>query len=163
MECPEDPSFDAAMGTYFFGPDFLVTAFDEESVYPKGVWYDFFTGEKIVGPTRRKNPVTRTRGGSLAVRAGAIIPTWPDGANAARGWNENVELLVWPHEGDGETRYTLYEDDGVSIGHLKGECAWTEIVLTTREGKSSVMVGKRRGAFAGMGEVRFTTKVIKDQ
>lgn len=161
MECPEDPSFDAATGTYFFGPDLLVTAFDEEAVYPKGVWYDFFTGEKIVGPARRKNPVTKTRGGSLAVRAGAIIPSWPDGANAARGWNEKVELLVWPHEGNGETRYTLYEDDGISLGHLKGECSRTEIIATTRGGKTSVSVGERRGSFAGAGKVEFAVREVK--
>ena len=87
-----------------------------------------------------------------------MIPTWPAVSHCAKGWNEKVELLVWPHDGDGETRFVLYEDDGVSLDYLKGRSTQTEIVHLSRDGKSEVIVGSRRGSFDEAGPVEFAIK-----
>ena len=126
-----------------------------------GFWYEWATGRKVVGPCRDKPTTDALWGGGLYVRAGAVIPTWQEVSHCAKGWNEKVELLVWPHEGDGETRFSLYDDDGDGLGYLKGESARTEIVATTRGGKTSVTVGERRGSFSGAGKVEFAVREVK--
>ena len=155
---PDTPDYDAVKGTYLLGRDLLVNAFEPEAVVPDGVWYEWATGRKVIGPCRDKPTTDALWGGGLYVRAGAVIPTWNGLSHLEKGWNEKVELLVWPHADDGETRFALYEDDGVGLGYERGECAWTEIVHRTRGGKSEVVVGPRRGAFDGMGKVEFNVR-----
>ena len=161
LEYPEMREYDEVKGTYLLGRDLLVSAFESETVMPPGTWYEWATGRKVVGPCKDCPTTNGLWSGGLYVRAGAIIPTWPEVSHCAKGWNEKVELLVWPHDGDGETRFSLYEDDGVGLGYLKGESARTEIVATTRGGKTSVTVGERRGSFAGAGKVDFKVHMIK--
>ena len=162
LEYPDVRAYDEVKGTYLLGRDLLVNAFEPEAVIPPGAWYEWATGRKVVGPCTDKPTRNGLWSGGLYVRAGAVLPTWPEVSHCAKGWNETVELLAWPHDGDGETRYSLYEDDGVTLSYLTGQCAKTEITLTTRDGKVSVAVGNRRGSFAGMGKVRFVTKIAKD-
>ena len=157
LEYPEVREYDEVKGTYLLGRDLLVNAFESEAVIPPGAWYEWSTGRKVIGPCRDKPTVYDPWGGGLYVRAGAVIPTWPTVSHCEKGWNEKVELLVWPHDGDGESRFELYEDDGASLDYLKGMCSRTEIVATTRGGKVAVVIGKRRGSFLGMGSVEFST------
>ena len=91
-------------------------------------------------------------GGALYVKAGAIIPMWPLRQHLDKGWNETVELHVWPGP---DAAFTLYEDDGVSLKYRDGECALTEIAC--KDGK--VEIGERRGSFSGMPEKQAFTIV----
>ena len=83
--------------------------------------------------------------GALYVKAGAIIPMWPLRQHLDKGWNETVELHVWPGA-DGE--FTLYEDDGLSLKYREGEYALTKI--TCKDG--NVEIGERVGTYDGMPE-----------
>ena len=159
---PDREEYADVATTYYLGDDLVVTAFADKEIVPPGVWYDFFDGTKVVGPTQRalnhlrprgRRNVVR-RGGGLLVRAGAVIPMWPLKQHIDRGWNETVELHVWP--GSGEA--TLYEDDGDSLGYRQGEFAFTKIV--NRNGE--LEIGARQGSFPGMpkDQPRFT--VVKE-
>ena len=139
---PDREDYADVVTTYYLGDDLVVTAFADEEIVPPGEWYDFFDGVKVVGPARRKVVPSLRRGGGLLVRAGAVVPMWPLKQHLDRGWNETVELHVWP--GDGET--TLYEDDGDSLAYRDGAYALTKIV--NRGGK--LEIGQRQGSFAGM-------------
>ncbi len=139
---PDRDEYANVTTTYMFGDDLLVSAFAEEAFIPPGDWYDFYTGEKVTGPRRLRLRIDPSRGGGLLVRAGAVVPMWPLKQHLERGWNETVELHVWP--GDGEA--TLYEDDGDSLAYRDGAYALTKIV--NRGGK--LEIGQRQGSFAGM-------------
>ena len=139
---PDRDEYANVTTTYMLGDDLLVSAFAEEAFIPPGDWYDFYTGEKVTGPRRLRLRIDPSRGGGLFVRAGAVVPMWPLKQHLERGWNETVELHVWP--GDGEA--TLYEDDGDSLAYRDGAYALTKIV--NRGGK--LEIGQRQGSFAGM-------------
>lgn len=162
LEYPDVKEYDRVMGTYLLGRDLLVNAFEPEAVIPEGIWYEWATGRKVVGPCRDRPTKDDLWSGGLYVRAGAVIPRWRGLDHVDRGWNAEVELLVFPREGDGETRVLLYEDDGVTLGYLKGESARTEIVARTSGGRTEVSVGKREGRFNGMGRVNFKVVEIKE-
>lgn len=144
---PDDPAYDACVTTYLLGPDLLVSAFTPKISIPPGTWYDWQTGEPVTGPTVRDVKVTPSWGGSLYVRAGAIVPMWPQKFHVEKGWNETVELHVWlGADGTGE----LYEDDGISLDYRAGKGART--ALTLKDG--FLTVGARVGSFAGMSATR---------
>lgn len=126
MEWPHDPKvyqqpYDAQ---YLFGPDILVIPMESHKslakIYlPEGEWYDFYDDRKFAGgqehiiePSIERLP--------LFVRAGAVIPM-----------QSAVEYMDQPHDGvldlhvyAGEVagrEALVYEDDGISYGHLSGE------------------------------------------
>ena len=138
--------------TYMLGDSLLVSAFTDETEIPPGVWFDWWTGEKVVGPSKRGEAVSETHGGGLYVKAGAIIPTWPVKQHLEKGWNDEVVFEVWPSaDGDAE----LYEDDGISLGYRSGAYAITPLSLRLDgKGRITFRVGERKGAFDGMPEKR---------
>ena len=144
---PDVPEYDTCVTTYMFGPDLLVSAFTKEISIPEGTWYDWRTGEEVKGPCKRAVKVSPDWGGALYVRAGAVIPMWPKRPYADKGWNEEVELHVWP--GPDGTSW-LYEDDGTSLDYRAGKGARTSLVLKGNE----LTVGRREGAFKGMPATR---------
>jgi alpha-glucosidase (family GH31 glycosyl hydrolase) len=140
---PETAEYDDCVDTYMLGDSLLVGVFGEEVTIPPGDWYEWRTGAKVTGPCRLPVRLADDWGGALYVRAGAIVPMWPLRQHLDKGWNETVELHVWPGA-DGE--FTLYEDDGVSLKYRDGEYATTKI--THRDGK--VEIGERTGSYDGM-------------
>ena len=140
---PETADYDDCTDTYMLGDSLLVGVFGDGVTIPPGDWYEWRSGEKITGPCRLPMQTTADWGGALYVKAGAIIPMWPLRQHLDKGWNETVELHVWPGP---DAAFTLYEDDGVSLKYRDGECALTEIAC--KDGK--VEIGERRGSFSGM-------------
>jgi alpha-glucosidase (family GH31 glycosyl hydrolase) len=144
---PDVPAYDACVTTYLLGPDLLVSAFTKEIQIPEGLWHDWKTGELVTGPCKRAVKVTPEWGGSLFVRAGAVIPMWEKKAHVDKGWDEMVELHVWMGaDGKGD----LYEDDGISLDYRSGKGALT--TCTFKDGALSV--GPRVGSFKGMPATR---------
>ncbi len=140
---PETAAYDDCADTYMLGDSLLVGVFGEGVTIPPGDWYEWRSGEKVTGPRRLPVRPAADWGGALYVKAGAVIPMWPLRQHLDKGWNETVELHVWPGA-DGEC--LLYEDDGVSLKYRDGEYALTKI--TYRDGK--VVIGGRQGAYDGM-------------
>jgi alpha-glucosidase (family GH31 glycosyl hydrolase) len=130
-----------------FGDMMLVSAFVSEMDIPVGVWHDWRTGETVKGPCRKKVVTTPMWGGALYVKAGAIVPTWPQMQHIDRGWNEKVVVKVWP-TADGE--FVLHEDDGISLGYRTGKAAKTRLSVK-RTGDGAVFaVGVRKGSYRGI-------------
>src|SRR5260370_5921338 len=78
---PDDREAHKQIYQFLFGPDLLVAPMYQRgtrrSVYlPKGTWFDYWSGEKGVGPkfVEVEAPLDRI---PLFVREGAIIPTLP--------------------------------------------------------------------------------------
>ena len=157
---PDRPDYDAVDGTYLFGDSLLVSAFVAETEIPAGVWYDWKTGEKVVGPCRRAAKETANWGGGLYAKAGAIVPTWPDLPHLDRGWNDKVIVETWP---GADGAFALYEDDGDSLDYRKGVCAKTPLELKADAAGATFTVGARMGSFKGMPASRaFTVRFHLD-
>ena len=153
---PDRAEYADECGTYLFGDDLLVSAFASETIIPPGTWYEWRTGEKVVGPCKRPVNVGDGWGGGLYVRAGAIVPMRPDGVlHIDKGWNETVEFHVWPGDSG---KATLYEDDGDSLAYRNGVGGVTEVELGMDRGwfwstrKLSVL--PRNGTFDGANSKR---------
>ena len=97
-------------------------------------------------------------GGALMVKSGAIIPTWPPCDHVARGWSPTVGLLVYPSAR--RSGFTLYEDDGTSLGYRQGEFARTSLACKTTGTTVTLTIGGRLGSYAGMPATRDFTATI---
>jgi alpha-glucosidase (family GH31 glycosyl hydrolase) len=153
MEYPDVPEYDQYKTTYMLGDNLLVGAFKNTIQIPEGVWYEWRTGEKVTGPCSKKVAIKPEWGGALYVKAGAVIPMWPEGMlNVSKGWNTDMEFHVWP---GADSENFLYEDDGTTLEHRSGKYAKTSLKL-----KGNVLtIGERVGTFSGMPK-SYNVKVI---
>jgi alpha-glucosidase (family GH31 glycosyl hydrolase) len=160
LEYPDDPATlrDEVRYQFLAGDAFLVapvyTDTDvREGIYlPEGRWTDYWTGERHQGPVRLgpyPAPLDRL---PLFVKGGSIVPMWPEGtlswATRDRG---QLDLDVYP---DGDSRFTLYEDDGVTRAYARGEYAEQRFACTGSAGATTVTIGSVTGDYAGRPETR---------
>jgi alpha-glucosidase len=135
--------------TFFFGPDLLVEPkLDEmldplDVVVPPGAWYDYWTGERRVGPAHQK---VRADLGDLVVlvRGGAIVPHQALVQTTAEVPKGPLELRVYP--GPNCSGF-VYMDDGVTFNYRKGE--FLRITASCQESADSVRVttGATEGSY----------------
>ena len=143
---PAVPEYDACKTTYLLGPNMLVAAFTPEATIPEGLWYDWRTGERIAGPAKKPLNITPEWGGGLYVKAGAVIPTWPEKECLDAGWNEAWTLEAYVGA-DGESE--LYEDDGLTLEYEKGVSARIPFALKDEAKAVALRIGPRNGPFKG--------------
>jgi alpha-glucosidase (family GH31 glycosyl hydrolase) len=104
---------------FLWGRDLLVAPVVEKDatsrrVYlPEGHWYDWWTGEKQSGKRWVERPVDLATL-PLYVRAGSIIPLDPVRQFTAQRVNELTTVRVFP---GASGTFTLYDDDGQSLGY----------------------------------------------
>jgi alpha-glucosidase len=106
-----------------------------------GGWIDFWTGRRHAGgaDVDVDAPLERV---PLFARAGAIIPA-TDTTDFSRLHDEpSRQLRVFPATGARTTRFTLYEDDGLTLRHGQGEFAKVDVELTTTARTVTVSVRK---------------------
>jgi alpha-glucosidase (family GH31 glycosyl hydrolase) len=129
LHFPNDSRSVECSDQYMWGKNLLVAPVVEKGatarrVYlPPATWYDFWTGERIEGGRE----ITRTVGLEtmpLYVRAGSILPLGP----VKQFVDEKVDgpLTISIYRG-ADASFLLYEDDGISFNHRKGE--WTGIQM----------------------------------
>ncbi|MDF2671326.1 MAG: xylS, partial [Paenibacillus sp.] len=144
---PEDNEALHLQNQYMFGDDFLVAVFTDEIYLPAGEWIDYWTGDTYSGPSLITYQTPSHVGGPLFVRAGAIIPMWPEMEYAGMKVPERMELHLYPGQ-DGQAM--LYEDDGVSLGYLEGESVFTHIASKYSHGNIIIDIGQRTGQYRNM-------------
>jgi alpha-glucosidase/alpha-D-xyloside xylohydrolase len=133
LQYPDDPVASARGDEYLWGPDLLVAPVVEKAAtvrrlyLPKGVWYDFWTEERVEGGKEIDRAVDLATT-PLYVRAGAIVPLGPVRQYTAEPSEEPMTLVVYPGA-DGESVW--YEDDGTSFGYRRGESM--RVVLAWRD------------------------------
>jgi alpha-glucosidase/alpha-D-xyloside xylohydrolase len=112
---------------YLWGRDLLVAPVVEKGAksrklyLPEGTWYDWWTGKATAGKKWVERPVDLATL-PLYVRAGAIVPLDPVRQYTAETVTEPTTLRVFPGA-DGS--FTLYDDDGRSLGFRDGSDAKT--------------------------------------
>jgi alpha-glucosidase (family GH31 glycosyl hydrolase) len=125
-----------AKDQYFFGTELLLAPVlkpvDEETGlaaqrvwFPPGTWFNFFTGEKIMGG-RWHTVRVGLEDIPVFAKAGAIVPLGP-----RLGWGgiENpteLDLYLFP---GADNSFELYEDDGETTDYRNGKHAITKLTL----------------------------------
>jgi alpha-glucosidase len=155
LEYPDDPATLREEVKYQFlaGEAFLVApVYQDEAVrdgiyLPAGTWIDYWTGERYQGPTRLHGypaPLDRL---PLFVKGGSIVPLWPEGTLswATRDFGQ-LDLDVYP---EGDSTFTLYEDDGVTRHYARGEFAEQTFTVAASEHEVTVTIGATSGGYAG--------------
>lgn len=127
---PDDPATYTLHDQVMSGP-FLVAApiyrpgHTHRAVYlPAGEWFDWWTDERITGPTHilAHAPLERM---PIYVRAGAILPTAPVMAYTDERPLDTLTLDLYPGNGS----FTLYEDDGHTFAYQQGASCTTTFTL----------------------------------
>jgi len=149
LQYPDDRNTYSIDDQYFFGDDFLVCpvtvkAAKTRALYlPKGVWYDYFTGEKTEGG-RYINVTTPLDKLPLYVKAGAIIPMQPDMNYVGEKPLDLVTLDIYPA---GTSSFGLYDDDGLSLEYKNGNYAITRITCTGKDKATEIVINTPEGNY----------------
>lgn len=144
---PDFLEYDEVKSTYMFGEDLLVSAFSDVTEVPAGIWYDWRTGKRVVGPKKEPWDQNGVWGGGLFLREGAIVPRWEGKMHLPKGWDKNVIFEVWPLEKDGVTKRTWYEDDGDSLKYRDGEYTEAEVSCETKGEERIFRIAPQKGSF----------------
>ena len=148
LHYPEDERARGVGSEYLWGRDLLVApvftqgASQREFYLPAGVWYDWWTGERLSGGR------TVTREVDLSImplyaRAGAVIPFDPVRQYMDEEVDEPTTIKVF---GGAEGEFTLYEDDGISLDYLQGRGTWTRMTWDDAEARLTIEPGGPPGA-----------------
>jgi alpha-glucosidase (family GH31 glycosyl hydrolase) len=160
LEYPDDPAALREEVRYEFlcGEAFLVApVYQDEDVrdgiyLPAGTWTDYWTGERHHGPVRLHGYPAPLERLPLFVKGGSIIPMWPEGTQSWQTRDTGrLDLDVYP---DGTSTFTLYEDDGVTRAHTRGEYAEQTFTCTASEHEVHLTIGAPSGAYAGQPTAR---------
>lgn len=161
LDFPDDASALDQSYEFMFGPALLVApvlapGVDRWEVYlpqASGGWFDFWTGESAAGGRTISvaAPLERI---PLHVRAGSILPLGPALQFTDEKPADPIELRIYP---GADADYTLYEDEGTNYAYEQG--ARATIPLHWDDGRQTLTLGSRTGAFPGMLEKR-TFRVI---
>ena len=144
---PEDPKLADCVTEYMLGDSLLVAAFTDRVYLPAGRWVDYWTGAEFAGPSEMAYTPPANRAGGLFIKAGAIIPYWPEMDFVGEKPVTTLKLHVYP---EGKSDYTLYEDDGNSLAYLKGAVALTQVHCETSPDAVTLTIEPRQGTYDQM-------------
>lgn len=162
MDFPQDTLALSLKYQYMFGRSLLVSPIVEEgpaiwkTYLPavQGGWYDFYDNRHLSSGWVQTSVSPDYI--PVFVKSGTILPLasgYVDEADTAL--QSEWEIRVYTGT-DGT--YQLYEDNGTDCEYEKGACSC--IRLTWNEKDATLVIGKRKGTFAGMKPVR-KLKIVK--
>ena len=162
MDFPDDPKVRDLSDQWMFGPALMpcpvyeYQARSREVYFPKGGWYDIYTGEYIQGSQTQVVPAPYERI-PLFARAGSIIPYGPEIEWSGEKPADDICLYVYS---GADVDFTLYEDDGLTYGYEKGK--FSTIPISWDEASGTLTIGARQGTFPGALEKRSFRVVLVD-
>jgi alpha-glucosidase (family GH31 glycosyl hydrolase) len=163
LEFPDDPFYLDKTTQYQFmsGEWLLVTpvykaAMERDSIYfPAGKWIDYWNGTVYDGSLILDNYPADLTKCPVFVKAGAIIPMYPEMLYDNQFPKDPVTFDIYPH---GYSSFELYEDDGISREHRNGAFAKTLIEsegpVFGNGGDIIIDVGESAGNYEGKPEIR---------
>ena len=146
LHFPGDPKAVACPDEYLFGQSLLVAPIVEKgatmrTVYlPRGIWYDYWTGERMDGGLEILRPAD-LQTIPLYVRAGSILPLGPVKQFSSQKVDGPLSLSIYP---GADASFLLYEDDGASFNYRKGE--WMGIQMTWRDAERKLTLQLASGS-----------------
>ncbi|MGN8025357.1 RICIN domain-containing protein [Microbacterium sp. 22242] len=164
VDYPDDPNTwgDTAKYEFLAGDSFLVapvysdTTVRDGIYLPKGTWVDYWSGRTFTGPTTVDGYAAPLDRLPLFVKAGAVVPMFPQGTLdwAAGKKAGRLDVDVYPQ---GSSSFSLYEDDGRSQAGEDGKNATQKLSVTAPDsgsGQISVSVGALSGDYPGKPSAR---------
>lgn len=149
LDFPEDPATRHVDDQYMFGDFMMVAPVIEKGVrevhLPPGRWVDFWSGEIYEGADDLEYEAP-TDLLPIFVRAGAVIPMGPPMNYVGERPEDELTIVLYP---GGESRFTLYEDDGISFAYERGEVARTNIHHWETEEGWRLKISAADGIYAG--------------
>jgi alpha-glucosidase/alpha-D-xyloside xylohydrolase len=152
---PEDPNAGDVGTEYMLGQSLLVSPVTAKGVtewpvyFPAGKWYDYWTKGEYEGGKTVKVPAGLDTI-PVFIPAGGILVQAPVAPyvdiEPKKGFGE-ISIEVYT---GADGTYRLYEDDGISLGYMRGENIITDIFWEDKSGKlngrgtSALMSGKTR-------------------
>lgn len=136
---------------FMFGPFMLVSpvtrpgALAWNTYLPAGTqWINWWDESVYLGgrTVTTKTPLDRL---PIFVRAGAIIPTGPVLQYEGERPLDTLEIDAYP--GPQESLFTLYEDDGISWGYLKGRYCKTTFSMSCGHREITLHARRREGLY----------------
>jgi alpha-glucosidase len=153
---PDEDTLATIEDQHLLGGDLLCAPVIEDNQpqrivqFPRGAWRDWRTGERIVGPLRRRvdSPLDVL---PLFVREGAILPLGPVMQFVGERPDDPITLAAYlGPEADSQATGSLYEDDGATPAYQRGSSRLTTFTASrTGTAISPLLRGE------GLGE-RFT-------
>ncbi len=146
LHYPGDSKAVACPDQYLWGRDILVAPVVEQGansrkIYlPSGVWYDFWTHERLEGGREFVRPVDLETI-PLYVRAGSIVPLGPVKQYTAEQSDQPLSISIFP---GADSSFLLYEDDGRSFNYRRGE--WMGLRLRWDDAQSTLMLSLEPGS-----------------
>jgi alpha-glucosidase len=155
VEFPDDKRIAGNQDEFMFGPDLLVAPklWDQVDAYnvqlPRGTWFDYWTGEKLVLPPGQSTPTpprVNAKSGDLPVyvRAGAIVPHQPLVQSTREPPQGPLELRVYPGP---NCLGHLYVDDGHTLNYKRGEFLRQDFTCSATEHSVVVELQRAEGSF----------------
>lgn len=167
LHYPQDPEAVKLGSEYLWGRDLLIAPVVEKNavtrrVYlPAGIWYDWWTNEKNAGGQWINRPVDLATM-PIYVRAGAIIPLDPLRQYTAQPVSEPTAIHIYP---GADGTFTLYDDDGMSLGYRSGSDAntlWLHFQWHDQNRELTLEPDARMKKWPG-GEKKFSIEVMGDK
>ena len=126
---PSDKKARSIGDQYLWGRDLLIApvykkgATTRDVYLPAGKWYDWWTGKAETGGRAVQRAVDLATM-PIYVRAGAIVPVDPIRQYTGQKVDESTTLKIYR---GANGKYTLYDDDGISLSYLQGDSVQTLI------------------------------------
>ncbi len=162
LEYPNDPvaQGNATSGEFMAGDSFLVAPMTSsgttrDGIYlPAGTWTDYWTGKVYQGPTTLNGYAAPLDETPVFVRGGGIVPMWPQMNYTGE---KPVSTLTYDLYPAGTSKFSLYEDDGVTRAYQRGASARQQVTVdapNSGTGTVTVNVGASVGSYAGKPDSR---------
>lgn len=152
LEYPYDTETFSTDSQFMFGEEILVAPVVKKnaksrSLYlPEGTWVSFkdktteYEGEQWINVDVTLSDIP------MFVRKGSIIPRMPILNYTREKQVYPVTFEVYPAETGGTCGFSLYEDDGESLGYLRGEYVRTHVSCASSDAGLTLEVGEREGS-----------------
>jgi alpha-glucosidase (family GH31 glycosyl hydrolase) len=149
---------------YFFGDSLLVAPITTPGEgpdklahqvvwFPSGDWYNWFSGQRFSGE-RTETVSADINRFPLYVKGGVPIPLQPYSPRMTTAPLTDLVVRCYPGPDGVSASTTLYEDDGVTTGYLKGESSQTALTYRRSGDKVVLNVSPSSGAYAGQVQKR---------
>ncbi|WP_374362980.1 TIM-barrel domain-containing protein [Pseudoduganella danionis] len=118
---------------------------------PQGQWFDYWDGRQATaGKGGRDIDLAVTLDKlPVFVRAGAIVPMYPEMLYDGEKPKDVLTLDLYPHSGAGDSDYTLYEDDGNTRRYQQGAFSQQTFRLRSTVDGYSVALAPVVGSYEG--------------
>ncbi len=163
---PADHRFEEMFSQYYFGDNLLIAPVTEagqklkDVELPKGLWYHFWTGKRILGG---KNVQLQLSLESIPVfaKGGSIIPRIKSINHTNEYTSRELFLHAYLPEGNARFQSQMFEDDGYSFASIADE-AYELITFDgqTKDAEFDLKLSKTGLGYPGMPESRMLEVMV---